>query len=335
MLELRDVSRAVGPDPVLSRASFRLSRDVPTALVGLSLGGRGALLRLLSGRERPRTGSILLDGEEIGRVRRATGRIVSVGGSGVKPSGRPAGKLVGGETAVRVGLADRLHARTDQLDQEQRVRLDIGAALEERPSLILLDAPASQLVGDMRARFLADLGRMLADTGAVVVLAAGMPDEAFALGGDVLVFENGAVLQHGPAADVFGKPVCLAVALATSHPALNTLAMATRGGRRVLADGSTFQPPEGVTFPSSGSCTLAFRPEETRFERRSPRCLRFVVRTVGEETVSGRRFARLRFADTEWLAPLTPESPPAGAMMNAFIDPAHLMVFDESGKMVA
>jgi glycerol transport system ATP-binding protein len=337
MLELRGVSGAgaFGPDPILSQASFRLSRDVPTALIGLTVGGRDALLRLLSGKDRPRTGSILLDGEEVGRARKTKGRIVSVDGTGVKPSGRRAAKCVGAETAARIGLSDRMDARTDQLDQEQRVRLAIGAARDVRPSLLLLDAPALQLAGDMRGRFLADLGTMLADPGAVVVLVAGLPDEALALGGDVLVLESGKVLQHGPAAEVFGRPLSLVVALVTSHPAPNTLAMAAREGRGALADGSTFQPPEGLAFPSSGACTLAFRPEETRFERRSPSCLRFVVRAVGEETVAGRRFARLRFADTEWLAPLPAESPPAGAMINAFIDPAHLMVFDESGKMIA
>jgi ABC-type sugar transport system ATPase subunit len=168
-----------------------------------------------------------------------------------------------------------------------------------------------------------------------VVLAAGLPDEAQGLGGVTVVLDRGRILQQGPAAEVFARPASLAVALATSHPELNTLAMTAREGQGMLSDGSTFQPPENFAFPSRGACTLAFRPEDASLERQSQDCLRFVVRAVSEQTISGQRFARVRFADANWLAPLPAEAPPPGMVLNAFIDRARLMVFDQAGKMLA
>ena len=63
MLELRDVTRAAGREPVLSRASLVLSREAPTAIVGLTAYERDMLLRLLGGEEKPQSGSIKLDGK--------------------------------------------------------------------------------------------------------------------------------------------------------------------------------------------------------------------------------------------------------------------------------
>ena len=47
MLELRDVSRSAGREPVLTHVTLTFSRETPTAVLGLSGEGREALLRLL------------------------------------------------------------------------------------------------------------------------------------------------------------------------------------------------------------------------------------------------------------------------------------------------
>jgi ABC-type sugar transport system ATPase subunit len=150
-----------------------------------------------------------------------------------------------------------------------------------------------------------------------------------------LVLDRGRMVQMGPAAEVFAHPANLTVALATSHPVLNTLTMTAREGQGVLADGSIFQPPEGLVLPSAGGCTLAFRPDDTGLERRGASCLRFVVRAVGAEALGGRRFVRVSFAGAAWLTPQPVAAPPAGMVLNAFVDRSCLMVFDSEGKAVA
>jgi ABC-type sulfate/molybdate transport systems ATPase subunit len=334
MLELKDVSRSSGRDPVLTMVSVQIARNVPTSVVGLSPVERAMLLRLLAGADRPQSGAITLDGKDIAEARRGKGRIVQIGKTGVKPSGQRLGKQIGKSTAERVGLGGKLEARIGDLDLDQRLRVAIALAREEKPVLILLSAPSAELDHGIRERFLADLGPMLADTGAVVVLLAGSVDEAAGLGGDVVVLSNGRLVQSGAAKDVFAHPANLAAALATSHPALNMLPMSARNGSGVLPDGSTFQPPDGVALPKTGDCTLAFRPEDTLFERHGATCVRFVVRAAGEESISGRRFVRLTFAGSTWLTPQPAVSLPPGAMLNAFVDRARLMVFGAEGDAI-
>lgn len=334
MLELRDVTRSLGRDPILARTSLDFPTDTPTAVLGLSSPERDLFLKLLAGAEKPQAGSARLVGKDVAQVRREKGRIVRVAAAGEKPSGQRVGKLIGQDAASRVRLAGKLDAKVSDLDLDQRLRLSIAIARSARPTLILLDTPGAELEREIRARFVADLKPMLAETNAVVVLAAGSADEAHGLGGRVVVLDRGAVLQTGPAAEVFAHPANLRVALATSHPALNTLAMTERDGLGVLSDGSTFHPPEGVRLPS-GPCTLAFRPDDTSLERQGAGCLRFVVRASGDESLGGRRFVRVIFAGASWLSPQPSTSPPPGMMLNAFVDRARLMVFDSEGKAVS
>jgi ABC-type sulfate/molybdate transport systems ATPase subunit len=334
MLELKDVSRSSGRDPVVARVSVQIARNVPTSVVGLSPPERAMLLRLLAGAERPQSGTIRLDGKDISEARKGKGRIVQVGQAGAKASGQKLGKLIGKSTAERVRLGGKLEARISDLDLDQRLRLAIALARDEKPLLILLNAPSTELDQDVRERFVADLGPMLADTGAVVVLLAGSADEAVGLGGDVVVLCKGRCVQSGAAKDVFAHPANLAAALATSHPALNILRMSARDGSGVLPDGSTFQPPDGVALPPAGACTLAFRPEDTLFERQGAACVRFIVRAAGEESIRGRRFVRLTFAGSTWLTPQPAAALPPGAVLNAFVDRARLMVFGAEGDAI-
>ncbi len=334
MLELKDVSRSVGRDPVLAGVGLQIARNSPTAIVGLSPPERTALLRLLAGLDRPQSGFVKLDGKDVAEARKQKGRIAQVGQAGVKSSGQRLGKLIGKQTAERVRLAGRMGARISDLDLDQRLRLAIALAREEKPSLILLNAPGAELEREARVRFVSDLNAMLAETGAVVVLLAGSADEAAGLGGGVAVVSRGRLVQVGPAANVFAHPATLSAAMATSHPALNMLQMSARDGSGILSDGSTFQPPEGVALPTEGACTLAFRPEDTLFERQGAASVRFVVRAAGEESISGRRFVRLTFAGSTWLTPQPESALPVGAMLNAFVDRTRLMVFGAEGEVI-
>jgi ABC-type sulfate/molybdate transport systems ATPase subunit len=333
MLELRDVTRSLGRDPILARTSLDFPTDTPTAVLGLGASQRDLFLKLLAGAEKPQTGSVRLNGKDIAQARREKGGIMRIGPSGEKVSGQRVGKLIGQDAASHVRLAGKLDAKVAELDLDQRLRLSIAIARSGKPALILLDAPSAELDSEIRTRFIADLKPMLAETGAVVVLTAGSADEAHGLGGRVVVLDQGRVLQVGPAEEVFAHPANLRAALATSHPALNTLAMTERDGLGVLSDGSTFHPPEGIHLPG-GPCTLAFRPDDTSLERQGAGCLRFVVRAAGEESLGGRRFVRVTFANASWLSPQLTTSPPQGMMLNAFVDRARLMVFDGEGKAV-
>jgi ABC-type sulfate/molybdate transport systems ATPase subunit len=332
VLELRDVTRAAGREPLLAGVSLSFSRDRMTAIVGLSPHGREALLRLLAGVDKPQTGSVKLDGRDVTQLRKEK-RIARVGASSLPKSGEKLAKLADAEAAAKARLAGKPTAAIGNLDA--RLRAAVAKAKAERPTLILLDAPSTGLELDARENFITDLREMLAGAGAIVILVAGSADEALGLDGNVVVLSDAAVVQSGPAAEVFAHPANLTAALATTFPRLNTLAMTAHGGRGVLSDGSSFAPPEGLSWPEEGACTLAFHPEDMTLERAGAGCLRFVVRAAGEEMIGGRRFVRVAFANANWLTPHPAIAPHAGAVLNAFVERTRLMAFDASGKATA
>lgn len=311
MLELKDVSRAAGREQVLNQASLVMSRETPTAIVGLDAYERGALARVLSGVDKPHSGSIKLGGKDIAQARRARGRVV----------------LIGGEMQKRVKLSKGS-------GRGQMIRASIAKARSDRAALVILDAPGTDLGLEAREAFIGDLKALCEGAGAVVVLLAGDADEALALGGQVVVVQGGKVIQAGPVDDVFAHPANLTAAIATSFPKLNTIAMSARNGRGVLADGSSFQPPEQLKLPDQGSCTVAFHPDDMTLERAGAGCLRFIVRAAGDEIVGGRRFTRVTFAGSDWLTPQAALAPHTGAILNAFVERSRLMAFDANGNAI-
>lgn len=311
MLELKDVSRTAGREQVLNRVNLVMSRETPTAIVGLGAHERSALLRVLGGADKPQSGSIRLAGKDISQARREKGRIALIGGDAQKKA-KP-GKGPG---------------------REQMIRASIAKARSDRAALVILDAPATDLGLEAREAFIDDLKTLCEGAGAVVLLLAGDADEALALGGQVVVMHRGVVVQNGPVVDVCAHPANLTAAIATSFPKLNTIAMTARDGRGVLADGSSFQPPKQLRLPEQGACTVAFHPDDMTLERAGAGCLRFIVRAAGDEIIGGRRFTRVTFSGADWLTPQPNMAPHKGAILNAFVERTRLLAFDADGNAI-
>jgi ABC-type sugar transport system ATPase subunit len=334
MLAVSNLSASAKVDRVLRDVIFDVQPGRPTAIVGLSRAGRDAVARLLTGMDRPQAGSIKLSGVDVARARRNKGRILRVGPAIPAPSSHYVSKFISADAAARAGLSASLNAKVKELAPDKRMRLAIAQAVAARPALLILDAPASVLPASLHDDFAEHLGEIVAGSSAVVLLLASGAHEALGLRGDIVVLDGGAVLQTGAASDVSAHPVNLVSAIATSWPALNTLPMTAAEGRCMLSDGSRLQLPDGVSTPQDGDCTLAFHPEDATLERASPGCVRFVVRAGAEEVRGEYRFLNVTFANREWMCPLEKGAPHAGALLNAFVDRSHLLVFDADGRAI-
>jgi molybdate transport system permease protein len=126
----------------------------------------------------------------------------------------PAGAevLVARHWLDRLGLSsleERLPAALS-LGQQQRVAL--ARALVRPATLVLLDEPFSALDAPLRRRLRGELRQLQREIAATMVIVTHDPDEAASLGDEILVLDQGRVLQTGATEAVFRRPASETVA---------------------------------------------------------------------------------------------------------------------------
>jgi len=94
--------------------------------------------------------------------------------------------------------------------EQQRVAL--ARALLASPRLLLLDEPLASLDLPLKAKIIPYLARIRDEFRIPMLCVTHDRFEALALGDDLLVMEQGRIVQHGPVPEVFSRPANLAVA---------------------------------------------------------------------------------------------------------------------------
>ena len=181
-----------GAHPALDDASFGIAAGEFVYLTGHSGAGKSTVFRLLAAVERPTSGTVLVNEQDVGRLaaaavpflRRNLGLVLQeqrllfdrtvfdnvmlpLAVAGVPP--REAAKRV--RAALdRVGLLDRERTNPVALSGGEQQRVCIARAVVNRPVLLLGDEPTANLDADY-ASVIIELFRAFHDVGVTVVLA--------------------------------------------------------------------------------------------------------------------------------------------------------------------
>lgn len=141
----------------LDRVDFTLERGEILAVVGTSGCGKSTLLRLIAGLDRPSSGHVAIDGQEVDGPNPLVGFVfqeprlmpwlqirdnVTFGLEGLPANEKTARAL---RALEEVGLADFADALPHQLSGGMAQRVAIARALVTEPSVLLLDEPFSAL----------------------------------------------------------------------------------------------------------------------------------------------------------------------------------------------
>lgn len=223
-LEVRDVSVAFEQTQALDAVSLEVETGRILAVLGPSGCGKSTLLRVIAGLQKPDSGHVLFDGQDVTGMpthRRGfalmfqDGQLfqhLSVGANVAYPLRRQ--HVSRQESAQRatdlldlVGLAGFAGRSPRTLSGGQQQRVALARALAAQPRLLLLDEPLSALDRDLRERLAVDLRQILSSTGTTALLVTHDHSEAFTLADDAVLLRAGRVVQHGEVAELWRHPI--------------------------------------------------------------------------------------------------------------------------------
>ncbi|MDQ1174450.1 osmoprotectant transport system ATP-binding protein [Microbacterium testaceum] len=228
MIEFSAVSK-VFPDGTRAVDDFNLvipSRQT-TVFVGSSGCGKTTLLRMINRMVEPSSGTIQIDGADIGgkpavQLRRSIGYVMQ--NSGLMPhftvadnistvpvlqgQSRKAARARALELMTTVGLDTAMADRyPSQLSGGQQQRVGVARGLAADPNILLMDEPFGAVDPIVRDELQQELLRLQRDIGKTIVFVTHDIDEAFLLGDQVVILEKGAkIAQVGTPSEIIEDP---------------------------------------------------------------------------------------------------------------------------------
>jgi osmoprotectant transport system ATP-binding protein len=226
LVQLVGVSKRYGDAAALLQTNLSVERGKTTVLIGPSGCGKSTLLRLIIGLLEPDTGEIQFDGtqlraDKIDIVRHRVGYVIQEGGLFphltaranillmARHLSRPQNEMFSrlSELCALTRFPEDLLDRYPlELSGGQRQRVSLMRALMLSPELLLLDEPLGALDPLVRAGLQKDLKEIFARLRQTALLVTHDLAEAAYLGDEIILMNEGRIVQQGSLNDLQQNP---------------------------------------------------------------------------------------------------------------------------------
>lgn len=352
-IRLQEVTRKVGVDIHIHSTSLELEPGSLNVFLGHTLAGKTTLLRLLAGLDRPSSGKILVDGEDLTGVSVRKRNVAMVYqqfinypsftvfenvASPLRRSG-----ITSEEVNQRVrsiattlhidGLLDRLPA---ELSGGQQQRVALARALVKEAGLLLLDEPLVNLDYKLREELRQELRAIFRRRESIVVYATTEPTEALLLGGRTFVVDQGRILQSGPSIEVFHAPSSERVGRVFSDPPINLIDGHVSGRSALIGRDVRMNLPEHMKELAEGKYRFGVRANFLNVRRQSERDIEIEGSVELAEISGSETFIHLAHSGVLWVAQEEGvHGFGLGDSVRVYVDPNHVYAFDGSGRLAA
>ena len=228
-VSLDNVEKRFGEVRAVDGVTLSIGSGEFFSMLGPSGSGKTTTLRLIAGFERPTSGTISLDGEDVSQLPAFDRDVNTVFQDyALFPHMTVAENVGYGLMVRRVARSDRATRVRDalrvmrldgyggrkpsELSGGQRQRVALARALVNRPRVLLLDEPLGALDRKLREEMQVELKELQHEVGITFVFVTHDQHEALAMSDRIAVFNSGRVEQVGTPAQIYERPASAFVA---------------------------------------------------------------------------------------------------------------------------
>ena len=227
MIEVKQLVKRFGNLTILNGISTTIADGEKIVIIGPSGAGKSTFLRCLNLLEKPDSGSIIFDGQDItakdtdiNKIRQKMNMVfqhfnlfphltvmqnITLAPTTLRLQGEEEAREHALSLLTRIGLADKADAYPSSLSGGQKQRIAIVRSLAMNPKVILFDEPTSALDPEMVGEVLA-LMKDLAKEGMTMVVVTHEMGFAREVATRVLFMDGGLIAEHGSPDAIFQAP---------------------------------------------------------------------------------------------------------------------------------
>lgn len=227
IIEINHLKKNFGENEVLKDINVSVEKGEVLTIIGSSGSGKSTLLRCINLLEKPTSGEIVYQGENVlqkgynlPKYRTHLGMVFQSfnlfnnmdvlencmsGQITVLKRSREEAKKIAFENLEKVGMSRFVSAKPAQLSGGQKQRVAIARSLSMNPDVMLFDEPTSALDPEMVGEVLKTM-KDLAQTGLTMVIVTHEMQFARDVSDRVIFMDKGVIAEEGAPEDLFVNP---------------------------------------------------------------------------------------------------------------------------------
>ena len=241
-VHLENININFGSIKALSNLNLEIKDGEFFVLLGPTGAGKTTTLRIISGLDKPDSGKIYFDNEEMNEIQpafRDTSYVFkqyslyphySVYDNLAFPLRSPLRKLDKKTIDDRVlqiarllKIENKLNNKATQLSGGEMQRVSLGRALVREPNIYLMDEPLSSLDAKLREELRVELKKIQTDLNATILYVTPDQIEATTMADRIGVLKEGILTQVGTPQEIYEEPNSIYVANRLGSPKINIL----------------------------------------------------------------------------------------------------------------
>ena len=353
-LQLHNISKVVGRETHIYPTDLSLEAGTLNVLLGPTLSGKTTLMRLMAGLDKPNTGHVLWNAEDVTgmpvqrrNVAMVYQQFINYPSMSVYENIASPLRLQGldgpsidrkvNEIAELMKLDSMLDRKPLELSGGQQQRCALARALVKGADLVLLDEPLANLDYKLREELRVEIPRFFTESGSIFVYATTEPSEALLLGGHTAAMWEGQITQFGPTLEVYRAPKTATTAQVFSDPPMNFVQVAKAGEKLLFGEGQSARTSGDLAALPDDRYMAGFRPNHLSLDPLDGQVLKFRAEVTVTEITGSETFVHLQHADdAPWVALAHGvHELPIGQSADVYVDVGNIYFFNAKEELVA